>query len=91
MLVVMLGMAALAIDVGYLYKLCGETQNTADAGALAGATVLQADDWASAYDTALDFVQRYSRPTTGRRPMTRRSTLSPRTSRATVISRWTIR
>ncbi|MHC4067017.1 MAG: pilus assembly protein TadG-related protein, partial [Planctomycetota bacterium] len=56
MLVVMLGMAALAIDVGYLYKLCGETQNTADAGALAGATVLQADDWASAYDTALDFV-----------------------------------
>jgi hypothetical protein len=58
MLIVMLGMAALTIDVGYLYKLCGETQNTADAGALAGAAVLQSGDSTSAYDTALAFVGR---------------------------------
>lgn len=36
-LVVLIGFAALAIDIGYLYSTRNELQNTADAGALAGA------------------------------------------------------
>jgi Flp pilus assembly protein TadG len=39
-MVVLLGMAALAIDVGYLHVVRGELQNAADSGALAGAQVL---------------------------------------------------
>jgi Flp pilus assembly protein TadG len=39
-MIVLLGMAALAIDVGYLYVVRGELQNAADSGALAGAQVL---------------------------------------------------
>lgn len=39
-LVVLLGMAALAIDLGYYYVIRNELQNAADAGALAGAQVL---------------------------------------------------
>ncbi len=43
-MVVLLGMAALAIDVGYLYVVRGELQNAADSGALAGAQVLYLPD-----------------------------------------------
>lgn len=39
-MVVMLGVAALAIDVGYAYVIRGELQNAADSGALAGTQVL---------------------------------------------------
>ncbi len=39
-MVVLLGMAALAVDVGYVYVIRGELQNAADSGALAGAQVL---------------------------------------------------
>ena len=39
-LVVLIGFAALAIDLGYLYIVRGELQNAADSGALAGAQVL---------------------------------------------------
>lgn len=39
-LVMFLGFAALAVDVGYLYVVRGELQNSADSGALAGAQVL---------------------------------------------------
>ena len=39
-MVVLLGMAALAIDVGMLYAAKGQAQNAADAGALAGAGAL---------------------------------------------------
>ena len=39
-MVMFLGFAALAVDLGYLYVVRGELQNAADAGALAGAQVL---------------------------------------------------
>ncbi|MEJ5358010.1 MAG: pilus assembly protein TadG-related protein [Desulfobacterales bacterium] len=39
-LVVLIGFAALAIDIGFLYSTRNELQNTADAGALAGAGYL---------------------------------------------------
>ncbi len=39
-LVILIGFAALAIDIGYLYSTRNELQNTADAGALAGAGYL---------------------------------------------------
>jgi Flp pilus assembly protein TadG len=39
-MVVLLGVAALAIDIGFAYVVRGELQNAADAGALAGAQVL---------------------------------------------------
>lgn len=40
LLVVMMGFAALAVDIGHLYVVRNELQNAADAGALAGARVL---------------------------------------------------
>jgi hypothetical protein len=43
LLVVLLGITALAIDVGYLRVVRGELQNAADSGALAGAQVLYND------------------------------------------------
>jgi hypothetical protein len=43
-MVVLLGVAALAIDVGYAYVIRGELQNAADSGALAGAQVLYANN-----------------------------------------------
>jgi len=42
--VVLLGFAALAVDIGYLYVIRNELQNGADAGALAGAGALYLDD-----------------------------------------------
>ena len=39
-LTMLVGFAALAVDVGYLYATRNELQNTADAGALAGAGFL---------------------------------------------------
>ena len=41
-LVVLIGFAALAVDLAYLYVVRGELQNAADSGALAGAQVLYA-------------------------------------------------
>jgi len=41
---VLLGMAALAIDVGYIFTSTAELQNAVDAGALAGASALPASD-----------------------------------------------
>ncbi len=38
---VLLGMAALTIDVGYIYNLRAQVQNTADAAALAGASAVK--------------------------------------------------
>ena len=46
---VMIGMAALAVDVGYMINLATEAQNTADAGALAGANALRNTDFEFAY------------------------------------------
>jgi hypothetical protein len=46
-LLVLLGFAALAIDVGYLYSMKGELQRCADAGALAGAYVFHDGGWVS--------------------------------------------
>ena len=39
-LVVLIGFAAIAVDLAYLYIVKGELQNAADSGALAGAQVL---------------------------------------------------
>ena len=41
---VLLGMAALAIDVGYIFTSLAELQNAVDAGALAGASALRSTD-----------------------------------------------
>jgi Flp pilus assembly protein TadG len=41
---VLLGVAALAVDIGYLYVIRNELQNAADAGALAGAAALYVED-----------------------------------------------
>lgn len=59
-MIVLLGMAALAIDVGYLYVVRGELQNAADAGALAGTQVLYNSNGTQvntgANQVALDYV-----------------------------------
>jgi hypothetical protein len=52
MLVVLLGFASLAVDVGYIYGARGEMQRTADASALAGASALLLDS-ASVHDRAI--------------------------------------
>ncbi len=44
MMVVFIGFAALAVDIGHLYVVRNELQNAADAGALAGARFLYNDD-----------------------------------------------
>jgi len=44
MLAVLVSMAALAVDVGYLFVVRAELQNAADAGALAGAAELYNDE-----------------------------------------------
>ncbi|MDW7711807.1 MAG: TadG family pilus assembly protein [Deferrisomatales bacterium] len=47
LLVVFIGMAALAVDLGYLYVVRNELQNAADAGALAGARFLYNEEGTS--------------------------------------------
>ncbi len=56
MLVVLIGFASLTIDVGYLYNVRAELQNTADAAALAGAQMLP--DEAAARQTAVEYAHR---------------------------------
>jgi Flp pilus assembly protein TadG len=46
--VVLLGFAALAVDVGYMYTVRHELQRCADAGALAGASAFISGVWSSA-------------------------------------------
>ena len=41
----LLGLAALGIDVGYMYSIRNELQRSADSGALAGASVFTTADW----------------------------------------------
>jgi Flp pilus assembly protein TadG len=53
-MVALLGIAALALDIGYLYVVRGELQNAADAGALAGAQVLYPSDGQSVNEGADD-------------------------------------
>jgi hypothetical protein len=48
MLFVLLGFAALAVDVGYMYTVRHELQRCADAGALAGASAFQTGTWDNA-------------------------------------------
>jgi len=59
-LLVLIGFAALAIDLGYLYVVKNELQNAADAGALAGAKALYNEDGTEvnpgANQAALDLV-----------------------------------
>ena len=56
-LTVMLGMAAMVIDVGAWYRAHRQMQTSADAAALAGAALL-ADGTGSASATALNFANR---------------------------------
>jgi hypothetical protein len=62
-LLVLLGFAALAIDVGYLFSVHGDLQRSADAGALAGAYVFHDGHWpdpvqGKAITRATDFATR---------------------------------
>lgn len=50
---VLLGLAALGIDVGYMYSVRHELQRSADSGALAGASAFTTGDWSDT-DMALD-------------------------------------
>jgi len=60
-MVVVLGMAALAIDVGMLYTAKGQAQNAADSGALAGAGALLINpyDAATATSVAETFAEKH--------------------------------
>lgn len=62
LLFVLLGLAALAIDIGMLYGSRTEAQRSADAAALAGASVLlrSGQDEAGARATAIDYAARNS-------------------------------
>ena len=58
-LVILVGFAGLAIDVGYLYLVRGELQNAADSGALAGAQVLFKNKGATVNAGAIDEARIY--------------------------------
>jgi len=60
-MVVLLGMSALAIDVGMLYAAKGQAQNAADSGALAGAgsLLLSPDDSSTATLVAEQFAEKH--------------------------------
>jgi len=60
-MVMILGFAALAVDVGYLYVVRNQLQNAADSGALAGAQVLYNDAGTSVNDLADDVGADYAR------------------------------
>ncbi len=61
LMVIFIGLAALAVDIGHLYLVRNELQNASDAGSLAGARVLYTEDGtavneganATAYDAAV--------------------------------------
>ena len=55
LLVVILGFAALVIDLGWLFVVNSEIQNGADAGALAGVVELALNDTSAAENTALRY------------------------------------
>jgi hypothetical protein len=56
-LFVLLGLAALGIDVGYMYSVRHELQRCADSGALAGASVFRATDLDSTNPAAQDLAR----------------------------------
>ena len=60
-MVMILGFAALAVDVGYLYVVRNQLQNAADSGALAGAQVLYNDAGTSVNEFADDVGADYAR------------------------------
>ncbi len=53
--------ASLAVDVGYICALTAEQQNTADAGALAGANLLQEGNSNTAEESVFDIISRNQR------------------------------
>jgi hypothetical protein len=57
-MITLLLFAALAIDVGWICTLCAEMQNTADAGALAGAIALREEDNDAAIARAYEILGR---------------------------------
>ncbi len=60
-IVVLLGFAALTVDVGYLYGQRQHAQNTADAAALAGASALRSEEYTSVHERAWDMLTRNRR------------------------------
>lgn len=56
LMVVLLGMVAFAVDVGYMHNTSAELKRTADAAALAGVSVL-VDGTEAAYQTVEDYVE----------------------------------
>lgn len=56
LMIVFIGIAALALDIGHLYVVRNELQNAADAGALAGARELYLDSNASSVNTGANQV-----------------------------------
>ena len=61
LMVVLLGMAALAVDVGMLYNAKGQAQNAADSGALAGAgsLIMTPNDSTTATSVAETFAEQH--------------------------------
>ena len=57
LLIVFLGFAALAVDVGHIVVVRNELKNAADGGALAGARFLYREDSTVPYGIALDIVE----------------------------------
>src|SRR5262245_61242228 len=62
---VLIGFMALAIDVGSMYAMDAETQDAADAAALAGVSALALGDVAAAQQRAADFLASNCLSTTG--------------------------
>jgi hypothetical protein len=58
-MVVLLGIAALVIDLGFSWVLRREEQNAADPAAIAAARYLPAGDWAAATEAACFYVQEH--------------------------------
>lgn len=58
MLFALLGMAALAVDVGYIYGLRQHAQNTADSAALAGASAIRDDLWEEVVGRAMTTIEK---------------------------------
>jgi len=61
-LITLLLVGSLAVDVGYICALTAEQQNNADAGALAGASGLQDEDWREAHRRAITILALNQRP-----------------------------
>jgi hypothetical protein len=89
---VLLGMAALAVDVGFMYSTRNELQRCADGGALAGASAFTTGDWndlavrAVADSRARDFASRDEVVRTALNPASEVAVSFPRQDQIEVIT-----